>query len=297
MDITEKKDLKARWGWIDSHAHLDMKDFDPDRGEVLQRAWDQGFAAVITIGIDLESSRQAVALAGAEARVWATVGLHPHEAGGFDSRQVSEIKSLIANEKVLAVGEVGLDFFRNYAPPARQKECFRAMIALAREVSRPLVVHDREAHEDVLNILKEEKAEEVGGIFHCFSGDWPMARRCLDLHFLLSVTGALTYKKGSILEEVVRRAPLESLLLETDAPFLTPHPFRGKRNEPVQLLHTAARMAEIRRMGLEELGRVIYENTCRAFRKKFKSEIRSTKSETNTNFQNSNDQNRNRFEF
>jgi TatD DNase family protein len=268
MAIAEKGNFKAPV-WIDSHAHLDMKDFDPDRGEVLARAWDQGFAAVISIGIDPESSRKAVALAEKETRVWATVGLHPHEAGGFDPRQVAELRSLIHNEKVVAVGEVGLDFFRNYAPPSRQQACLRAMIALAREVSLPLVIHDREAHEDILNILKEEKAGEVGGIFHCFSGDWAMARRCLDLHFFLSVTGALTYKKGSILEEVVRRAPLETLLLETDAPYLTPQPFRGKRNEPVHLLHSAARMAEIRGIPMEELGQIIYENTCRAFKKTF----------------------------
>jgi len=255
--------------WIDSHAHLDMADFDPDREEVLRRAWKGGFAAVITIGIDLESSRKAVALAEAEARVWATVGLHPHEAGGFDAAQVAAIKSLTVNEKVVAVGEVGLDFFRNYAPHPRQKECLRAMVALAREVSLPLVIHDREAHEEVLKILQEEKAGEVGGIFHCFSGDWSLARRCLDLHFFLSVTGALTYKKRSILEEVVRRAPLDRLLLETDAPFLTPQPFRGQRNEPARLLHTAARMAEIRRMPLEELGQAVYQNTCRAFGKTF----------------------------
>jgi TatD DNase family protein len=255
--------------WIDSHAHLDMADFDPDRGEVLRRAWEQGLAAVITIGIDLESSRKAVALAGQEDRVWATVGLHPHEAGAYDPRQVTEIKSLARNEKVVAVGEVGLDFFRNYAPHPRQKECLRAMIALAREVSLPLVIHDREAHEEVMTILEEEKAGEVGGVFHCFSGDWALARRCLDLHFLLSVTGALTYKRGSVLEEVVRRAPLDTLLLETDAPFLTPQPLRGRRNEPALLRHTAARMAEIRGMALEELGEAVYRNTCRVFNKTF----------------------------
>ncbi len=269
MAMFENSNSKTRWGWIDSHAHLDMADFDRDRGEVLRRAWDLGFAAVITIGIDLESSRQAVALAEAEDRVWATVGLHPHEAGGFDPRQAAAIKPLARQAKVVAVGEVGLDFFRNYAPHPRQKECLRAMISLAREVSLPLVIHDREAHEEVLRILKEEKADEVGGVFHCFSGDWTLARRCLDLHFFLSVTGALTYKKGSLLEEVVRRAPLDSLLLETDAPFLTPRPFRGQRNEPAHLLHTAARMAEIRKIPLEELRQIIYENTCRAFRKKF----------------------------
>jgi TatD DNase family protein len=253
--------------WIDSHAHLDMEDFKEDRREVLNRAWDQGLAAIITIGIDLESSRQALALAKANPHIWATVGLHPHEASAAAEPALSKLRVLAGDPKVVAVGEIGLDFFRNYSPREHQKDCFRRCLQLAREVSLPIVVHDREAHKETLQILAEEKAWEIGGLFHCFSGDWAMARRCLEWNFFLSVTGALTYKKGSLLEEVVRRAPIECLLLETDAPFLAPHPFRGKRNEPAYLLHTAARMAEIRGIPLAELGPILYQNTCRAFRR------------------------------
>ena len=131
----------------------------------------------------------------------------------------------------------------------------------------PLIIHDREAHEEVLTIIKEEKACEVGGVFHCFSGDWDMAKQCLDLNFSLSVTGAVTYKKGSVLEEVVRKAPLESILLETDAPYLSPHPFRGKRNEPAHLVHTAEAVARIREMALSELSQAVLQNTFRVFKR------------------------------
>jgi TatD DNase family protein len=253
--------------WIDTHAHLDMGDFEADRLEVLERAWEQGLAAIITIGIDLESSRQALDLAKANPHIWATVGLHPHEASAAVEPAFSELRFLAGNPQVVAVGEIGLDFFRNYSPREDQKACFRQCLQLAREVSLPIVIHDREAHEETLQILAEEKAWEIGGLFHCFSGDWAMARRCLDWNFFLSVTGALTYKKGSILEEVIRRAPIESLLLETDAPFLAPHPFRGKRNEPAYLVHTAARLAEIRGIPAAELAPILYQNTCRAFRR------------------------------
>jgi TatD DNase family protein len=263
-----RKAMKARNAfWIDSHAHLGMGDFKEDRREVLERAWGAGLAAIITIGIDLESSRQALALARTDPRIWATVGLHPHEASAADEPAFETLRVLANDPKVLAIGEIGLDFFRNYSPPDLQKASFRRCLHLAREVSLPVVIHDREAHEETLRILEEERAWEIGGVFHCFSGDWVLARRCLDWNFFLSVTGALTYKKGSALEEVVRRAPLESLLLETDAPFLAPNPFRGKRNEPSYLVHTAARMAEIREIPLEELGPILYQNTCRAFRR------------------------------
>jgi TatD DNase family protein len=268
--MTEKTNFQAVPDpsvWIDSHAHLDMGDFNEDRGEVLERAWKRGLAAIITIGIDLESSRQALALARANNRIWATVGLHPHEASAADDQALLELRALAGDPRVVAVGEIGLDFFRNYSPRDRQKECFRRCLQLAREVSLPIVIHDREAHEQTLQILAEERAWEIGGVFHCFSGDWALARRCLDWNFFLSVTGALTYKKGSLLEEVVGRAPIDSLLLETDAPFLPPHPFRGKRNEPAYLVQTAARLAEIRKIPLAELGPILYQNTCRAFRR------------------------------
>jgi TatD DNase family protein len=251
--------------WIDSHAHLEMKEFDADRPRVILQAFEKGITEIITIGTDLESSRQALALAKTYRRLWATVGVHPHEAKGFKPLILPQLAKLAKEPQVVAIGEIGLDFYRNWSPRKAQGEVFRHLIQLARQINLPVIIHDREAHEETLTILREEKAGEVGGIFHCFSGDWATARQCLDLNFYLSVTGAVTYKKGSILEEVVRLAPLESLLLETDAPYLAPHPYRGKRNEPAYLVHTAARVAEIRGIPLTELSKAILQNTRRAF--------------------------------
>ncbi len=253
--------------WIDSHAHLEMKEFDPDRPQVIERAAAKGITGIITIGTDLESSRKALALAKTYRKIWAAVGFHPHDAASFDPEDLPRLSRLTEDPLVVAIGEIGLDFYRNLSPPPRQKETFRHLIQLARTVALPLIIHDREAHEEVLMILREEKAWEVGGVFHCFSGDWDMARQCLDLNFSLSVTGAVTYKKGSVLEEVVRQAPLESLLLETDAPYLSPHPFRGKRNEPAHLVHTAEQVARIRGLSLSELSRAVLQNTFRVFKK------------------------------
>jgi TatD DNase family protein len=253
--------------WIDSHAHLEMKEFDPDRPQVIERAVAKGITGIITIGTDLQSNQKALALAKTYRNIWATIGFHPHEAASFDPGILPQLAKLAEDPLVVAIGEIGLDFYRNLSPQNQQKETFRHLIHLARSVVLPIIIHDREAHEDVLAVLKEEKAWEIGGVFHCFSGDWEMAKRCLDLNFFLSVPGAVTFKKGSVLEEVIRRAPIESLLLETDAPYLTPHPFRGRRNEPAYLVHTAEHVAGIRGMALADLSPVIFQNTCRAFKR------------------------------
>ncbi|MEW6184964.1 MAG: TatD family hydrolase [Thermodesulfobacteriota bacterium] len=253
--------------WFDTHAHLDMSDYDSDRSQVIERASAQGVVGIITIGIDLESSRRALTLTKSHKNIWAAVGFHPHEAASFQIDFLPHLKKIAQDKLVVAIGEIGLDFYRDLSPREEQKKVFRSMIRLAREVSLPVIIHDREAHEEVLRILKEEKAGEIGGVFHCFSGDWAMAKKCLDLNFFLSITGAVTYKKGSILEEVVRRAPLESLLLETDAPYLTPHPFRGRRNEPGHVVHTARHVAAIRGLDLPDLSEAVLQNTCRAFRR------------------------------
>ena len=253
--------------WIDSHAHLEMDAFDPDRPQVIERAFNQGIKRIITIGTDLDSSRKALALAKAYPDIWATVGVHPHDAASFNPGILPQLIKLAGEPKVVALGEIGLDFYRNLSPQKVQKETFRRLIQLAREAALPIIIHDREAHKEVLTILREEKAEEIGGVFHCFSGDWEMAKQCLDLNFFLSITGAVTYKKGSVLEKVVRQAPIESLLIETDAPYLAPHPFRGKRNEPSYLVHTAEHVARLRGISLDELSQANLNNTRRAFKR------------------------------
>ena len=185
----------------------------------------------------------------------------------FNPAILPQLIKLAGEPKVVALGEIGLDFYRDLSPQKVQKETFRRLIQLARVAALPIIIHDREAHKEVLTILREERADEIGGVFHCFSGDWEMAKQCLDLNFFLSITGAVTYKKGSVLEEVVRQAPIESLLLETDAPYLPPHPYRGKRNEPSYLVHTADHVARLRGISLDELSQAILNNTRRAFKR------------------------------
>jgi len=253
--------------WFDAHAHLEMPEFDPDRPLVIERAVARGITGIITIGTDLESNQKALALAKTYRNIWATVGFHPHDAASFYPEILPQLAKLSLDPLVVAIGEIGLDFYRNLSPQIQQKKTFRLMIQLARDLGLPVIIHDREAHADVLSIIREEKAWEVGGVFHCFSGDWEMAKKCLDLNFFLSITGAVTYKKRSVLEEVIRHAPLESLLLETDAPYLTPHPFRSKRNEPAYLVHTAEQVAKIRGMTLSDLSQSILQNTYRAFKR------------------------------
>ncbi|MGH7388273.1 MAG: TatD family hydrolase [Candidatus Rokuibacteriota bacterium] len=238
---------------FDTHAHLHFPDFAPDLTEVLERARGAGVRRVLTIGTDVESSRAAVALAAREPDVWASVGIHPHDASAADDAALAEIAHLARAPRVVAVGEIGLDWFRNLAPREAQEATFRRQLALAREVGRPVLVHCREAHDDVLRVLGEERAVERGGIMHCFSGDVAIARRCLELGFLVSLAGPVTYPNARALPEVARWVPGDRLVIETDCPYLPPQAHRGRRNEPAYLALTAARVAELRGEPLPEL--------------------------------------------
>ena len=245
---------------IDSHAHLDMRDFDKDRNDVIQRAHDCGIEHIITVGIDVESCRSAVRLAGEFEAVYATVGIHPHNVKGIDETSYDLLRAFARHKKVCALGEIGLDFFRNISPQDVQKKRFRELISLARELKLPVVVHDRDAHDETLAILKEEKAFEVGGVLHCFSGDYGMAAQCFDMGFYISIPGTITFRNAHTLQEVVRRSPLERMLIETDAPFLTPVPFRGKRNEPSYVRFVADSIAQIQGIDVKEVVRVTTRN-------------------------------------
>src|SRR5262245_9387201 len=247
---------------FDTHAHLHFPDFAPDLPDVLARARAVGVRRFLTIGTDVATSRAAVALAAQEPDVWASVGIHPHDAEAADAAALEEIGRLAQAPRVVAVGEIGLDWFRNLAPRAAQEAAFRRQLALAREVGRPVLVHCREAHPDVLRILDEERAGERGGIMHCFSGDVAIARRCLDLGFLVSLAGPVTYPKARALPEVARWVPGDRLVIETDCPYLPPQAYRGKRNEPAYLALTAARVAELRGEALVELAARLTANAC-----------------------------------
>ena len=247
---------------FDTHAHLHFPEFDADREAMLDRAREHGVSRMLTIGTDPETSRAAVALAAREADVWATVGIHPHEAAEADAAVLDEIEQLTAAPRVVAIGEIGLDYFRDLSPREDQRRVFRALIGIARRALKPVVIHCRDAHEATLAILVEERVQEVRGIMHCFSGDVAIARRCLDLGLLISLAGPVTYPNARELPEVARFVPGDRLVVETDCPFLPPQGYRGKRNEPAYLPITAARVAELRGEPIEALAARMTANAC-----------------------------------
>lgn len=247
---------------VDSHAHLDML---KDPAQALRLARENHIAQVVTIGIDLESSLRAAELTREHVGVFCTVGLHPHDAGKASVGLWSELKRLALTAPAVAVGECGLDYYRDRSPRTTQREVFARQVELALELGLPLVVHDREAHADVLGILKESGAERVGGVVHCFSGDRRFARQVLDLGFMIGVPGTITYKNNQQLREVVKSVPLKKLLIETDCPFLSPEPLRGKPNQPAYLHHTLTALAKVLGQDPEEVAAVTADNARRLF--------------------------------
>lgn len=250
---------------IDTHAHLEMEAFDRDREEVLKRAAEAGLTAIITVGTTLADCKKAVELAGKYPPIYAAIGVHPHDVKGIDAGTYDTLRLLARRDKVVAVGEIGLDFFYNHSPREVQLRRFAEQLDLAEELDMPVIIHDREAHAETLEILRLRKGR-LRGVLHCFSGDWAMARECLDMGFYLSVAGPATYPKADRLREVVRETPPERLLIETDAPYLAPQPHRGKRNEPAYVVETARCLAEIRDLPVDELKRLTAANARRLFR-------------------------------
>ncbi|MDO9529306.1 MAG: TatD family hydrolase [Syntrophales bacterium] len=246
--------------FIDSHAHLEMKAFDRDRDEVIGRATKAGVDYIVTVGTTLDDCKKAVFLANKYESIYAAVGIHPHEVKNINNATYDSLKELAAHDKVVAYGEIGLDFFRNLSPRDVQIKRFGEQLELAGEIGLPVVIHDREAHRETLDMLQKWKGNQRG-IFHCFSGNYEMARKCLDMGFFISIPGTITFKKSETLQKVVENIPITSLLLETDSPYLAPHPRRGKRNEPANVILTARRVAEIKGLPLEEVGKITSQNT------------------------------------
>jgi TatD DNase family protein len=232
---------------------------------VVARAGEAGISHILTIGCDLASSRASVAIASEHPTIYAAVGIHPHDAGEADTAGLEELRRLAAEPKVVAVGEIGLDFYRDRSPREVQRQAFRAQIRLARELGLPVIVHDREAHAEVLQILREERASEVGGVLHCFSGDLAMARACIELGFYISFPGTLTYPKNEAAREVVRGIPVDQILVETDCPYLAPQAHRGKRNEPAFVRHTAEAIAAIKGLTIDDVARITTLNAFNLF--------------------------------
>ncbi len=251
---------------FDTHAHLHFPDYADDLDAVLERAHAAGVCGMVTIGTDRETNQAVVALARRLPNVWATVGIHPHDAGDAVEADFAEIEELARSEKrVVGIGEMGLDYFRNLSPPEAQRQVFRRQIHMARDLGKPVVIHCRDAHDDALAILADERAGEIGGVMHCFSGDVEIARRCLDLGLFISLAGPVTYKNARALPEVARFVPDDRLVVETDCPYLPPTPHRGKRNEPAYVALTAAFVAELRGVDPEALGATITANAATLF--------------------------------
>lgn len=251
---------------IDTHAHLAAEEFDADREEALARAREAGVAGIVCVGDRLDSSRASLELAQSRTGLWATAGVHPHyarEAGDDLERRLEE---LLAHPLVVAVGEVGLDYHYDFSPRDVQQDVFRRQIRLARAVGKPLVIHNRESDQDLVRILEEEKAGDVGGVLHCFWGDEALARAALEMGFYLGVGGPVTFKKSDALRQTLQGVPVERLIVETDAPYLAPVPYRGKRNEPSYVVETAKQLAALKGLDLEELARITTENARRLFR-------------------------------
>ena len=244
---------------IDSHAHIYYRDFAGDFAEMLQRAVDAGVAAILVVGTDIESSRESVELAEKHPQLYAAVGIHPHDAGRVTDACYDVIRGLAQeNPKVVAIGEIGLDFYRDRSPREDQERVFRAFLRMARELDKPVIIHDRDAHQLVLNCLREEGAKR--GVLHCFSGDAAMAAEAIAMGFYISIPGTITYPANHALREVVRATRIDRMLVETDCPYLTPVPFRGKRNEPAYVRLAAERMAEAKGLTLEDVARITTKN-------------------------------------
>jgi TatD DNase family protein len=256
--MTEQIDL------IDTHAHLHATQFDHDRDAVLERAAQAGVRRIVEIGYDLASSRAALALAEQHPQISAVVGVQPNYAHDLPDNWLDTVRALAEHPRAVAIGEIGLDYYWNAAPPERQEQIFREQLALARDMRLPVVIHSRDAAADTIRVL-DDAARGQPGIMHSFSGDWEYAAACLDVGFMLSFSGPVTFKKAADLHDVARRTPLERLLTETDSPYLSPHPMRGKRNEPARVALVTERVATLREMPLPDLAAAVWDNASRIF--------------------------------
>jgi TatD DNase family protein len=251
---------------IDTHAHLDFPEFAESIPATLDRAHHAGVFTIVTIGIDIETSRKAAAIAEKYDTIYAAAGIHPHDAFLIDERSFKELEQIALGKRVVAVGEIGLDYYRDRKPRPSLRECMIRQIELGCAIRKPIVFHIREAWEDFFGIVPDFAPSMQPSIMHCFSGDWETAVKCLDLGFYLSIPGVVTYNKAESLQQVVKRAPLDRLLVETDSPYLAPVPYRGKTNEPAFVLHTARKIAEIRQEPLEKIAEQTTRNAKAAFR-------------------------------
>jgi TatD DNase family protein len=250
---------------FDTHVHLNAEQYNEDLQEVIERAQTEGVSAMVVVGFDRPTIEKALQLSEAYDFLYASVGWHPVDAIDMTADDLEWLKELSSRPKVVALGEMGLDYYWDKSPKDVQKEVFRKQIRLAKEVNLPIIIHNRDATADIVQILKEENAREVGGIMHCYSGSVEIAMECIDMNFSISLGGPVTFKNAKKPKEVAAAVPLDSLLIETDAPYLTPHPFRGKRNEPAYVKLVAEQIAELRGMSFEEVAEATTKNAKKIF--------------------------------
>lgn len=253
--------------FIDTHCHLDMEQYQDDFHEMLDRTTQVGVDHILTIGIDYASSLKAVQLAKQHNNISATVGVHPHDVDSIDENTYNDISCLINENKkhIVGYGEIGLDYFKNYSDHEVQRTHFRKQLTLAQQHQLPVIIHDRDAHDDVLTILQESDPFTAGGVLHCFSGDYSFAKEVLALGFYVSIPGIVTFKNARDLQEVAQKLPLDRMLLETDGPFLAPHPHRGKRNESSYIPIIAEKIADLRGVDVLEVAQKTTENAKKLF--------------------------------
>ncbi len=251
--------------WIDSHCHLNDEAFQADFGAAIARAAAAGVDQLVVVGCDLPSTVQAVAMAQQYAGVWAAVGIHPHDAKCWDRAAAERITALLTEPKVVALGEIGLDYHYNYSTKEEQLLAFRAQMALARTTGKPVIIHNRDAHQDTLTVLKEQPLGPAGGVMHCYTGSGEMAAEFIKCGLYISFAGPITFSNAARLREVAAQVPMERILIETDSPYLTPHPFRGQRNEPAYARLVGEKLAEIKGLPVAEVMRQTAANTRKLF--------------------------------
>lgn len=252
--------------FFDTHAHLDDKQFNQDLEQVIEQAETEKVSLILNVGINLASSVRSIALAEKFPQIFASVGVHPHDAKAMAQEEAwHQLEELIKKPKVVALGEMGLDYYYNFSEPEQQREVFHRQLELAKQTKLPVIIHNRDAHKDILDILTQYKGE-ITGVLHCFSGSWEMAQQCLKLGYYISLGGPVTFKNAVTPKEVAKKLPIDRILIETDCPYLTPHPYRGKRNQPSYVGLIAQEIAAIRGIELTELAEQTTANGKKLFK-------------------------------
>ena len=251
--------------FIDSHAHLDDRRFDQDREKLINSLYDNDVEIVLNPGADLQTSQKALSIAEKYPFIYAAVGCHPHDTKFMDDDTMSIFQEMAKNDKVIAIGEIGLDYYYDNSDRDIQRKWFREQIRLAKELDLPYIVHDRDAHDDILKIMKEEHYDGARGILHCYSGSVELSKEFIKLGFYISLAGPVTFEKARVPKLVAKETPFDRLLIETDSPYLTPHPYRGKRNEPKYVRYVAEEIANIRNVSVDEVAQKTKENFKRLF--------------------------------